>query len=82
MVFDSGGKQQQSSFPLPAELRNKVYGYVFEHEDPIYVAHTGSWRGGQFTLYRRIGDRNVGLFYLRKLLLHFPKKNTLSLPVC
>jgi hypothetical protein len=56
----SSAQFDRRSFPflaLPPETRNQIYGLVFEHEDPIYVAAAG-WRKGAVGLHRRIGDRN------------------------
>jgi hypothetical protein len=45
---------------LAAELRNRIYALIFEHDDPLYVARRNGWpnKNDYALLYRRVDDRN------------------------
>ena len=45
---------------LPSEIRNTIYGFIFEHGEPIYTAPS-RWYQGRFKVHRRLGDGNCGL---------------------
>ena len=46
-----------SFLDLPAEVRNYVYEYIYEHPDPIVITNTVH-NSGQITLHRLLDDRN------------------------
>ena len=46
-----------SFLDLPAEVRNYVYEYIYEHPDPIVITNTGH-NSGQITLHRLLYDDN------------------------
>jgi hypothetical protein len=53
-----------SFLDLPPEVRNKVYGYAFEHPSPIVITFSKQV-SGSVTLHRYIGDSNHELPLLR-----------------
>jgi hypothetical protein len=53
-----------SFLDLPAEVRNEVYGYAFEHPSPIVITFSEQV-SGSVTLHRYIGDSNHELPLLR-----------------
>ena len=62
-----------SFLDLPGEIRNRIYGLIYTHKDPIRIAETNS-DSGPVVLRRRVGDINHGLVMLpnQPHLRYFP----------
>jgi len=64
MASTSANADTLSFLDLPAEVRNYIYGYIFEHPDPIIVTNTRH-NSGKIALHRLKDDRNEKLRLIR-----------------